>query len=359
MFRSTLSKVMWVGRATVFMVGLAVIGALVVGVASAAFGANGTAWLLGRNNSATSTTQLGGASGANGAMVDITNNNAGTDDTALSLNVQSGEPPLTVKSGAGKATNLNADELDGKDSSTFVAYKRTVVVSPVGSDTEDGQALLDAISSITDASASKPYLIHIEPGTYDLGNGSLSMKPFVDIEGSGELNTLITSDVSTGGCHPGTVDGADDAEMRFLTVQNTGMGLCQVAIYNGSASPRLTHVTAKATGVGGSVNDAVRNETLSSPTMTDLTATASGGSVANEAVVNSRSSPTITQSKLRAPQDETGASLALGGTFSEEDTTKVALTQLVGPIQKSNSATLECFNNYDENLNPVDSEDCQ
>jgi hypothetical protein len=39
--RSAASKAMWVGRATVSVVGLAVIMALVLGVASAAFGANG------------------------------------------------------------------------------------------------------------------------------------------------------------------------------------------------------------------------------------------------------------------------------------------------------------------------------
>ena len=39
--QSVLKKVMFVGRATTFMVGLAMILALTVGVAGAAFGANG------------------------------------------------------------------------------------------------------------------------------------------------------------------------------------------------------------------------------------------------------------------------------------------------------------------------------
>jgi hypothetical protein len=46
MVKSTVSKVMWVGRATVFMVGIAVILALVFGVASAAFGANNQSFIL-------------------------------------------------------------------------------------------------------------------------------------------------------------------------------------------------------------------------------------------------------------------------------------------------------------------------
>ncbi|HJQ28707.1 MAG TPA: hypothetical protein VJ827_05170 [Rubrobacter sp.] len=56
--RSAASKVMWVGRATVFVVGLAVILALVVGVASTAFGANGNPFLLGKKNVATAVSTL-------------------------------------------------------------------------------------------------------------------------------------------------------------------------------------------------------------------------------------------------------------------------------------------------------------
>ena len=53
MLRNAASKVMWVGRATVFLVGLAVILALVFGAASMAFGTNGGNLILGQNNTAT------------------------------------------------------------------------------------------------------------------------------------------------------------------------------------------------------------------------------------------------------------------------------------------------------------------
>jgi hypothetical protein len=115
MVRSVVKKVMWVGRATVFMVGLSVILAVVLGLASMALAANGDPWKLGRNNVATAMTSLGGKLGVNGPMVRLTNNNGGTNDTALSLNVQSGEAPMTVNPSAGTATNLSADKLDGKD----------------------------------------------------------------------------------------------------------------------------------------------------------------------------------------------------------------------------------------------------
>ena len=61
MIRSAASKVMFVGRATTFMVGLAVIVTLTVGVAGAAFGANGANFLLGKTNTANAITQMVGS----------------------------------------------------------------------------------------------------------------------------------------------------------------------------------------------------------------------------------------------------------------------------------------------------------
>lgn len=100
--RGAASKVMWVGRATVFMVGLSVILALVFGVATSALGANGKPFLLGKSNAATLVSTL-------------VKKSAGP---ALSLKVGSG-PPLAVNS-SGKVANLNADTLDGKDSTQFL-----------------------------------------------------------------------------------------------------------------------------------------------------------------------------------------------------------------------------------------------
>ena len=48
MLRNTASKVMSVGRTTVFLVGLAMIRALIFGVATTAMGANGNPFLLGK-----------------------------------------------------------------------------------------------------------------------------------------------------------------------------------------------------------------------------------------------------------------------------------------------------------------------
>ena len=58
MLRSVASKVMWVGRATVFVVGLAVIAAVILGVATAAFGANGDFFKVGKSNFASAVSVL-------------------------------------------------------------------------------------------------------------------------------------------------------------------------------------------------------------------------------------------------------------------------------------------------------------
>jgi hypothetical protein len=95
MLRDVAGKVMWVGRATVFVVGLAVIVALVLGAASAAFGANGDVFRVGQSNFASAVSVLD-KSGAG---------------PALRLLVDSGAP-MAVNSSS-KVANLNADKVDG------------------------------------------------------------------------------------------------------------------------------------------------------------------------------------------------------------------------------------------------------
>ena len=115
MVRSVFGKVMWVGRATVFLVGLAVILALIFGVATAAFAAlskPGDPFKLGVVNEIDRLTTLVGAKA--GALLKVDNNGTGP---ALQLEARAGKPPLVVKANSGTATNLSADRLDGMDAS--------------------------------------------------------------------------------------------------------------------------------------------------------------------------------------------------------------------------------------------------
>jgi hypothetical protein len=97
------SRAMVVGRTAALCVGLAVMLAMALGVASSAVAANGKPFLLGRNNVAT-------------AVNTLIKQGPGP---ALRLRVGAGQPPMAVNSAA-QVANLNADKVDGMDASSFL-----------------------------------------------------------------------------------------------------------------------------------------------------------------------------------------------------------------------------------------------
>lgn len=360
--KTVFGRVVRVGRATMFLVGLAVVLALTVGLASTAFAAKAPTFKLGVQNAVKAVTSMVGTLAD--PILRLDNNGAGP---ALDLQVEPGQAPMTVNSDT-RVDNLNSDRLDGQDSTSFArAYARTVVVSPVGTPQQNGTAFKNALSGITGASESNPYLLRIEPGVYDLGTNAVQMKQWVDIEGSGEGVTTLTA-TSNVSSLTGTLKGASNSELRFLTVENVGATADSqvVAIYNDNASPRLTHVTVSSSG-SNSFNFGVTNDG-SSPVMTNVTVTASGGPGSrNEAVSNQEdSSPVIRDSTLEASGGDNGTALrsVLGGTVRVDNSRLIAsdytiqnyngTTTLVGASQleggpTDTDGTLTCAGVYDEN----------
>ena len=127
MFKTITSGILWLARGTSVALGLAVMLAVVLGVASTALGANRGDLILGQNNVATAFTQVVG--NVNGNTLQLANTNPGTNDSALSLNVQPGEAPLRVDSDA-RVPNLNADKLDGLEPSQIEGVKAYAYVDP-------------------------------------------------------------------------------------------------------------------------------------------------------------------------------------------------------------------------------------
>lgn len=140
MLANTTKKVMLVGKATTFMVGLAVILALTVGLASSALAGKGVGatFNLGKTNTVNAITKLVGS--VAGPSLRIDNNSADPSATALDLQVEPGKAPMKVNSDAHVA-NLNADELDGTTSAGFVQSAQPMKVVAAGVVTSDGRVI--------------------------------------------------------------------------------------------------------------------------------------------------------------------------------------------------------------------------
>jgi hypothetical protein len=103
------------GKATL----LAVIVALTLAIVTPAMAATGGNFILGKINSATTFSRL--SANIAGPAMQLFNTSTAANARALDLVVDEGNSPMTVNSTAGKALNLDADKLDGRDSTTFMA----------------------------------------------------------------------------------------------------------------------------------------------------------------------------------------------------------------------------------------------
>ena len=120
-------KVLWVGRTAATVFGLALVMALVFGLATTAIGTTGGNFILGKANGASTVSKL--TASVAGPALTLVNQSTDNASTALNINVAPGKAPMKVNAAAGTATQLSADELDGKDSSDFYAQDSKVADS--------------------------------------------------------------------------------------------------------------------------------------------------------------------------------------------------------------------------------------
>jgi hypothetical protein len=168
MLRGAVSKVVWVGRATVFLVGLSVILAVVLGVATAAVSATNETFILGRSNQAETPTSLISTLTEAAKSALIVNNKSG--GVALDLRVTDPDTtnpalkdvaPMKVNSQA-EVANLNAqfagtsdnaaqatnaDTLDGQDANDIVGDAKPLAAS-VNADGSLARSNRTGISSV-------------------------------------------------------------------------------------------------------------------------------------------------------------------------------------------------------------------
>jgi hypothetical protein len=188
MVRSALGKVAWVGRTASMVLGLAVVLALVVGLADAALGANGQAWVLGQVNRATSTTQLN-ANVAGKAALLVANSNKAPASRALHLNVAQGKAPMAVNSDT-RVLNLNADKVDGVDATSFVRGNGTAYRGAV--DLARGSGFSNLILDTNDPTIGLQYSCPNDLST--LGTVAVLNRTFVD---GAQTANLFVDDGST------------------------------------------------------------------------------------------------------------------------------------------------------------------
>jgi hypothetical protein len=109
------------------------LAALFVALGGVGVAATGGNFILGKpDNAASSKTGL--LAPVNDKALQITNTSGQANATALGLTVAAGHAPITISPGAGTATNLNADLLDGRDSSGFLRRQGTILVTSSGYD---------------------------------------------------------------------------------------------------------------------------------------------------------------------------------------------------------------------------------
>jgi hypothetical protein len=177
-------------------------------------------------------------------------------------------------------------------------------------------------------SSSNPCLLKIMPGVYNIGASSVTMQPYIDIEGSGENVTVIQGNPGGG---QGVFSGASNAELRFLTAKNSGGSTWSTAISNSGAYPRLTGVTAIASG-GSSWNVCINNYG-SSPTMTDMTINSEAAGSWSIGVKNSEFSAPLIRNVTISATDGTAWSIGIDNDKSS-------------PAIKDVSITTACANGY-------------
>lgn len=138
---SVAKKVAWMARTTTTVVGLAIMLALVLGLATTALAGTGigATFDLGKTNAVNQVSKLVGS--VAGANLRVDNNSADASATALDLQVEPGKAPMKVNSD-GRVANLNADKLDGQEASAFMHARTYRVDKPITVDAVFSTAVL-------------------------------------------------------------------------------------------------------------------------------------------------------------------------------------------------------------------------
>jgi hypothetical protein len=152
-------------------------------------------------------------------MLQVTNTSTGSGAAGIGITVGANKAPLTVNANAGKATNLNADKLDGVDSTGFVRNQPDTVTganvqdfSLTNQDVGVEFAQINSDGTVFNSSGGVT-TIKIGTGTYEVDFGhDISNCGFVMTQGEGPAG-------GAGGAITGVTDRSGNAEAVFATTR--------------------------------------------------------------------------------------------------------------------------------------------
>jgi hypothetical protein len=216
--------------------------AMVVLMAATAFAGTGVGAVfnLGKTNSVNATSTLTGSK--DGRMLQVTNTSTGGSASGIGITVSPGRPPLKVNSSA-KVGNLNADHLDGIDSTGFLG---------VGAKAADSDQL-DGIDSTGFLRNSVPLSL---TGADDTGviQGTNT--------GGGNGVQGVTSSSGASGVYGendsggfGVAARGGDAFHAAGLVENTGNGPALQLISSGGAAPMTVNSNTKVLDLNADMLD--------------------------------------------------------------------------------------------------------
>jgi hypothetical protein len=99
-------------------------------------------------------------------------------------------------------------------------FARTYVVTATGTPAQNGTLLRNTLANVASPSSLSPARLVLEPGRYEVGTTALVMRPYVDVEGGGPLNTRIVGAPTGSGISSGVVSLVDNMVLRGVTIEN-------------------------------------------------------------------------------------------------------------------------------------------
>jgi len=112
-----------------------------------------------------------------------------------------------------------------------------------------------AVSFITDSSITNKYIVQVGPGIYTEPLINLAAHPYVSLEGSNIMTTIITPDTSS---HDVILIGATN-EVSFLTLQNAGTGFAGLSVNDTGVYAQAHKVSFDNCNIGVLVQSATQD----------------------------------------------------------------------------------------------------